>query len=182
MAKALRQNDLYRFVTYDAQPSLNTFNTLRRRLGTKGFIEIHKRFVAKAHGLGLLEPEIKELPKNRKKGIILVADSTFLITSGSTKGHKEYRMSHMAVYLWTSRKPRAQASRASLAKSGNAETAKPTPKVKRAAILSRPPKDYCALCERIDIYCLTGFASSKYYKNVNLNFGDFINRRITKRW
>jgi hypothetical protein len=26
------------------------------------------------------------------------------------------------------------------------------------------------------------FASSKYYKNVNQSFGDFINRRITKRW
>jgi hypothetical protein len=88
LAKVLRQNDLYRFVTYDAQPSHNTFNALRRRLGTKGFIEIHKRFVTKAHSLGLLEPEIKELPKNRKKGIILVADSTFLITSGSTKGQK----------------------------------------------------------------------------------------------
>jgi hypothetical protein len=32
------------------------------------------------------------------------------------------------------------------------------------------------------VFCLTGFGSSKYYKNVNLSFGDFINRRITKRW
>lgn len=30
-----------------------------------------------------------KLPKNRKKGIILVADSTFLITSGSTRGQKD---------------------------------------------------------------------------------------------
>jgi hypothetical protein len=89
LAKALKQNDLYRFVTRDIQPSHNTFNTLRRRLGPSGFIEIHKRFVIKAHNLGLLDPEIKELPRNRKQGIILVADSTFLITSGSTRGHKD---------------------------------------------------------------------------------------------
>jgi hypothetical protein len=89
LAKTLRKNDLYRFVTQDIQPSHNTFNTLRKRLGPKGFIEIHKRFVSKAYRLGLLNPEVKDLPKNRKKGIILVADSTFLITSGSTKGQKD---------------------------------------------------------------------------------------------
>lgn len=89
LAKALKKNDLYRFVTRDIQPSHNTFNTLRRRLGPHGFIEIHKRFAQKAHSLGLLNPEIKELPKNRKEGIILVADSTFLITSGSTRGQKD---------------------------------------------------------------------------------------------
>jgi len=89
LAKVLKQNDLYRFVTRDIQPSHNTFNTLRKRLGTNGFVEIHKRFVRKAHSLGLLDPEIKELPKNRKKGIILVADSTFLITAGSTRGQKD---------------------------------------------------------------------------------------------
>ncbi|MBL7177934.1 MAG: transposase [Desulfobacteraceae bacterium] len=89
LAKALKQNDLYRFVTEDIQPSHNTFNTLRRRLSPDGFIEIHKHFVRKAHSLGLLDPEIKDLPKNRKKGIILVADSTFLITAGSTRGQKD---------------------------------------------------------------------------------------------
>lgn len=89
LADGLKKNDLYRFVTQSTQPSHNTFNTLRRRIGTKGFIEIHKRFVKKAHSLGLLEPEIKELPKNRKQGIIIVADSTFLITAGSTRGEKD---------------------------------------------------------------------------------------------
>ncbi|OIP33634.1 MAG: hypothetical protein AUK23_02785 [Deltaproteobacteria bacterium CG2_30_43_15] len=89
LAKALKKIDLYRFVTRDTQPSHNTFNTLRKRLGPNGFIEIHKRFVKKAHTLGLLDPDIKELPKNRRKGIILVADSTFLITSGSTRGQKD---------------------------------------------------------------------------------------------
>lgn len=87
LAKALKQNDLYRFATQDIQPSHKTFNTLRR--SPKGFIEIHKRFVHKAYRIGLLNPEINKLPKNRKKGIIIVADSTFLITSGSTKVQKD---------------------------------------------------------------------------------------------
>ncbi len=77
LATSLRKNDLYRFVTRDIQPSHNTFNTLRRRLGPKGFTEIHKRFVRKANNLGLLDIEIKQLPRNRKRGIIIVADSTF---------------------------------------------------------------------------------------------------------
>jgi len=38
--------------------------------------------------MGLLDPNIPELPKHRKKGIILVADSTFLITCFSTRGKK----------------------------------------------------------------------------------------------
>jgi hypothetical protein len=89
LADALKKNDLYRFITRNTQPSHNTFNTLRRRLGPTGFIEIHKRFVKKAHALGLLDPEIRDLPKNRKKGIIIVADSTFMITAGSTRGEKD---------------------------------------------------------------------------------------------
>lgn len=89
LAKVLRQHDLYRFVTNNIQPSHTTFNTLRKRLGPPGFIEIHKRFVHKAHSLGLLDIEISTLPKNRKPGILLVADSMFLITSGSTRGRKD---------------------------------------------------------------------------------------------
>ena len=89
LADALKKNDLYRFITHNTQPSHNTFNNLRRRLGPTGFIEIHKRFVKEAHALGLLDPEIKNLPKNRKKGIIIVANSTFMITAGSTRGEKD---------------------------------------------------------------------------------------------
>lgn len=89
LAEVLKKNDLCRFVTRDIQPAHNTFNTLRKRLGPKGFMEIHKRFVLRAHVLGLREPDIQELPKHRKKGIILVADSTFLITCGSTRGKKD---------------------------------------------------------------------------------------------
>jgi hypothetical protein len=67
LADALKKNDLYRFVTGDIQPAHNTFNTLRQRLGINGFTDIHTRFVLKAHILGLLEPDIPELPKHRKK-------------------------------------------------------------------------------------------------------------------
>ena len=89
LADALKKNDLFRFVTNDIQPAHNTFNTLRKRLGPEGFIEIHKRFVLKARSLGLLEPEILDLPRHRRKGIILVADSTFLVTCGSTRGERD---------------------------------------------------------------------------------------------
>ena len=89
LARELKKNDLYRFITRNTRPSHNTFNTLRRRMGPAGFIEIHKRFVKKANEFNLLEPEIRGLPKNRKQGIILVADSTFLITAGSTRGEKD---------------------------------------------------------------------------------------------
>jgi len=42
LAMELKKNDLYRFITRNTQPSHNTFNTLRRRLGVEGFVEIHK--------------------------------------------------------------------------------------------------------------------------------------------
>ena len=89
LTKAIRQNDLYRFVTSNIQPSHNTFTALRKRLGPSGFAAIHKRFVTKAHSLGLLDIDIPKLPRTRRKGIILIADSTFLITAGSTRGTKD---------------------------------------------------------------------------------------------
>ena len=55
-------------------------------LSSKDLLKIHNRFVNKANNLGLLDPGIQHLPTNRKKGIILVTDSTFLITAGSTRG------------------------------------------------------------------------------------------------
>lgn len=38
LAKALRKNDLYRFVTQDIQPSHNTFNTLTQLHGQKNIV------------------------------------------------------------------------------------------------------------------------------------------------
>lgn len=91
LATKLSKNDSYRFVTRfegNNSPAHNSFNTLRKRLGVDGFVNIHRNFVLKTNVLGILDPEIVGLPRNRKKGIILIADSTFLITSGSTKGVK----------------------------------------------------------------------------------------------
>src|SRR4030042_6133294 len=43
LARALKQNDLYRFVIKDNQLANNTFHTLRSRLGVDGYSEIQKR-------------------------------------------------------------------------------------------------------------------------------------------
>jgi hypothetical protein len=66
LAKAPRKNDLCRFVTQNIQPSHNTFHTLRQRLDINGYIKIHKHIVTKAPSLGLLAPEIRDLPKTGK--------------------------------------------------------------------------------------------------------------------
>jgi hypothetical protein len=91
LADKLSRNELYRFITHmghDHIPAHNTFNSLRTRLGVDGLKKIHGNFVLSANSLGLLTPIIRGFPKNMRKGIILIADSTFLLTSGSTKGIK----------------------------------------------------------------------------------------------
>lgn len=91
LATKLANNATYRAVCLMQQgktPAHNTYSTLRSRLGVEGFRQIHRNFVIEAHQLGLLDPELPALPKNRRKGIILVADSTFIIAYCSTKGVK----------------------------------------------------------------------------------------------
>ena len=70
-------------------PAHNTFTILRQRLGPAGFARIHRYFVMKAYKHGLLIPPIEKLPAIVKNKIILIADSTFLLTAGSTKGEKD---------------------------------------------------------------------------------------------
>lgn len=92
LATKLAQNATYRAVCLlekGQTPSHNTFSTLRTRLGVEGFRQIHRNFVLQAHALALLNPELPSLLKNRRKGIILVADSTFIIAYCSTKGVKQ---------------------------------------------------------------------------------------------
>ena len=75
LATKLSKNDSCRFVARflgNRSPAHNTFNTLRERLGVKGFVNIHCNFVLKAKELGILDPEIMRLPSNRMKGIILI--------------------------------------------------------------------------------------------------------------
>jgi len=92
LSDKLAKNEIYRFVCLmdkNTTPAHNTYNTLRKSLGAQGFSEIHKNFVKDANRLGLINPNLPELPKNRKKGIILIADSTFIRAYGSTKGEKQ---------------------------------------------------------------------------------------------
>jgi hypothetical protein len=92
LADRLAKNATYRAVCLMEKgntPAHNTYHTLRTRLGIEGFRQIHVNFVNKANELGLLTPEFQLLPKNRRKGIILVADSTFIVAKCSTKGTKQ---------------------------------------------------------------------------------------------
>jgi len=91
LVQALAKHRIYRVVCAIADheiPAFNTYTTLRRRLGAQGFAQIHEVFVQFAEEYGLINPPIPGLPKNLKQGVILVADSTFLLTSASTHGEK----------------------------------------------------------------------------------------------
>ena len=70
-------------------PAHNTYCTLRKVLGAQGYAEIHAGFVRRAHALNLLDPELPMLPKNRRKGVIVIADSTTIRAYCSTSGTKQ---------------------------------------------------------------------------------------------
>lgn len=70
-------------------PSHNTYCTLRKTLGAQGYAKIHAGFVRAAHALKLLDPELPMLPKNRRKGLIVIADSTTIRAYCSTSGKKQ---------------------------------------------------------------------------------------------
>jgi hypothetical protein len=91
LASKLKKNEIYRIacqLNSDDIPSHNSYNTLRNKLGTDGYVELHKNFVYEANKLGLLTPHINGFPDNMRDGIILIADSAFILTSSSTKGTK----------------------------------------------------------------------------------------------
>jgi hypothetical protein len=73
----------------DKVPDPATFCKFRSRLGPTGYRAIHTRLVEYAAKLGLLDPPLPGLPRNRRHGVIASADSTFLITAGSTTGEKQ---------------------------------------------------------------------------------------------
>ncbi|MDI7269350.1 MAG: transposase [Myxococcota bacterium] len=70
-------------------PGVSTFSEFRDRLGPIGYRTVQHRFVEVAHTLGLLDPPLPGLPRNRRAGILLLADSSFLLTAGSTTGEKQ---------------------------------------------------------------------------------------------
>ena len=70
-------------------PTHSTYSTLRRTLGGQGYGEIHAGFVRRAHTLHLLDPKLPMLPSNRRKGLIVIADSTTIRAYCSAGGTKQ---------------------------------------------------------------------------------------------
>ncbi len=92
LARRLSENNTYRHLCLldkGPTPAHNTYNTLRKHLGVEKYAEIHVNFVNEANKLGLLNPNIKELPKNRREGLILIGDSTPIRSYCSSKGIKQ---------------------------------------------------------------------------------------------
>lgn len=92
LSEKLAKNPIYRDavgINSNEIPAHNTFNTLRQRVGPEGFARIHRNFILQAHETGLLTPPLKNLPEMLKDKIILIGDSTFLLTVASTKGEKD---------------------------------------------------------------------------------------------
>lgn len=92
LAKRLSENSTYRELCMFEQgltPAHNTYYTLRKHLGIDGYAHIHVNFVNEADELGLLHPDIPQLPKNCRKGIIAIADSTPIRSYCSSKGIKQ---------------------------------------------------------------------------------------------
>lgn len=92
LAKRLSENSTYRYLCLlekSPTPAHNTYNTLRNHLGVEGYTKIHVNFVNEANRNGLLNPHIEQLPKNRRKGLILVGDSTPIRSYCSSKGIKQ---------------------------------------------------------------------------------------------
>jgi len=92
LAKRLKEVATYRRLCEFCDgkvPAHNTYSTLRKRLGVEGYAEIHAGFVRSAHALNLLDPKLPMLPKNRRKGLIVIADSTTIQAYCSTVGKKQ---------------------------------------------------------------------------------------------
>jgi len=88
----LRKNEIYRVVCQlsdgNTVPSRNTYTTLRSKLSIQGYTALHTNFVKEADKCGLLTPPLHGCPKTMRKGIVLVADSTFILTASFTQGMK----------------------------------------------------------------------------------------------
>ena len=92
LAKRLSENSTYRHLCLlekGPTPAHNTYNTLRKHLGIDEYRKIHVNFVNEAQKLKLLNPDIKVLPKKRRKGLILIGDSTPIKSYCRTKGIKQ---------------------------------------------------------------------------------------------
>lgn len=92
LAQRLYENATYRAVCgfkNSQTPSHCTYTILRRHLGVDGYRAIHKNLVFECDKLGLLNPTLSLLPKNARKGLILIGDSTSIRSYCSTKAVKK---------------------------------------------------------------------------------------------
>lgn len=79
----LRTNELYRRAIGlgsdpTAVPGRSVLSAFRSRLGPEGFWALHRHFVERAHRVGLTTPALEHLPANRRPGVIVIVDGTFL--------------------------------------------------------------------------------------------------------
>ena len=79
----LRANELYRRAIGlggdpAAVPGRSALSSFRARLGPQGFWELHRHFVSRAHAAGLTAPALDSLPRNRRPGLIVIVDGSFL--------------------------------------------------------------------------------------------------------
>lgn len=79
----LAANELYRrAIGLDADPhsvpKRSALSAFRARLGPDGFWALHRLFALRALAAGLGEPDLPMLPRNRRRGLILIVDGTFL--------------------------------------------------------------------------------------------------------
>jgi hypothetical protein len=79
----LAANELYRrAVGLDSDPARipkrSALSAFRAQLGPDGFWQLHRHFAVRALAAGLGEPDLPQLPRNRRAGLILIVDGTFL--------------------------------------------------------------------------------------------------------
>lgn len=92
LARRLSENATYRAVCgfkKGQTPSHSTYTILRRHLDVDGYRAIHRNVLYECDKLGLLTPPFPKLPKNTRKGLILVGDSTPIRSYCSTKREKQ---------------------------------------------------------------------------------------------
>lgn len=83
-------NSIYRFCCGFREktevPHHSTYTHVRKRLGVWRYVDIHINFVNQAYRLGILDTHV---PKTRKPGLILIADSSFLYAHCSKSGIRD---------------------------------------------------------------------------------------------
>jgi len=89
----LLSNSIYRFCcgfrNKTEVPDHSSYTHMRQRLSIWGYVDIHINFLNQAYSLGILDTHVPGLPKKRKPGLILIADSCFLYAHCSKSGIRD---------------------------------------------------------------------------------------------